>query len=195
MLETRLLFPIPLWKGHFDGGDEFFSSCINFSLEQANKTEGRKLTNVGGWQSEAVSMQKIKISPFQPFFDHLFKATKEIEKDLGTDFTFVLNNAWVNVNFQNCYNTKHVHPRASMSGVLYLTEKNSPITFYNDNPLNEWNLKHYDASVESPLVRPNYTLTPARGDFLLFYPWLPHSVATNDTPEPRISIAFNLGIE
>ena len=81
--------------------------------------------------------------------------------------------SWVNIYEKNFYQEFHVHNHPcynSLSGVLYLSDKNSDIVFKYPNSV------HFE---------------PKFGNILLFPDNLPHRVRKNSEDDLRISIAFN----
>ena len=95
----------------------------------------------------------------------------------NTLFYGYIDDSWVNVYEKDFYQEPHVHTspvNRFISGVLYLTEVNSPIWF-------------------EPLFIPfnRFNIVPDLGDILLFNDDLPHSVAKNEKDGLRVSLAFN----
>lgn len=92
-------------------------------------------------------------------------------------FNGYIDASWVNVYEKDFYQESHMHvsPVSKfISGVLYLTEVNSPIFFEpHSMPSNKFK------------VIPNFS------DILLFNDDLPHSVAKNENEGLRVSLAFN----
>jgi len=84
-----------------------------------------------------------------------------------------IQDSWVNIYEKNFYQEFHVHNHPcynSLSGVLYLSDKNSDIVFKYPNSV------HFE---------------PKFGNILLFPDNLPHRVRKNSEDDLRISIAFN----
>jgi len=105
-------------------------------------------------------------------------------------YEVTLGNSWVNFQFKNSKLAKHTHPRAQVSGVIYLKTdiKSSKIAFYNPNPYNlmldkkEFNNNNFD-------IRYFY---PKTGDLILFPGWLSHgSNDEENLSNERIALSFN----
>ena len=80
----------------------------------------------------------------------------------------------------------HVLPSADLSGVIYLTEKNTPITFQDFGIFPEW-----AAKIGSPHINV-MRLLPEKGDYYIFPNWIPHGVGVVTEEEVRVSVAFNI---
>jgi uncharacterized protein (TIGR02466 family) len=160
------------------------------------KTKGRKLTNVGGYQSEDLSIEDFD---FLPFTQAITNEANQFLKEYQSSSSLKLSNFWLNVNGFKDYNSLHTHPNSIFSGVYYISvPKNSgQIHFDNGNKfLIDWawcrlQYNNYD-SINSTV----YKITPENNLLLIFPSWLPHSVLPNlNKKEKRISISFNFIME
>lgn len=84
---------------------------------------------------------------------------------------FVIHNAWANICNKNSYVLEHDHKGITgFCGILYLTDS-GPGTYF----------KHYDLLVKEK-----------KGRYVLFHPYLLHSVPMIENDTTRISVAFNI---
>ena len=86
---------------------------------------------------------------------------------------FIIQDAWGNICKKNEEVTEHDHRNVSgFCGILYLSE-NGPGTYFKD----------YNLNVDEEI-----------GKFVLFHPYLTHSVKKIDKEIERITVAFNMGL-
>lgn len=83
---------------------------------------------------------------------------------------FQIFEAWGNICKYNDEVIEHRHDNSAFCGVLYLTE-NGPGTYF----------KQYDLTIEEKI-----------GKFILFHPFLLHSVKKIENDIERITVAFNM---
>lgn len=98
---------------------------------------------------------------------------KSIKKDIKKIYfrNFILYNSWGNIYKKGEGCRTHSHSgNTAFCGILYLTE-NGPGTYFKD----------YDITIEEKI-----------GRFVLFHPFLDHSVKKLDKDIERITIAFNM---
>lgn len=158
-----------------------------------NFLENRFSSNIGGWQSTDIDINL--------FSEELYN---EIIKNSLIGFSYLglksqepkINNCWININYKNNYNDRHMHKGSILSGVFYIsTNKNSgQIIFYNPNDklsffMSSNIIKEYNF-VNSSI----WKFKPCNNLLLIFPSWLEHQVMPNISEEDRISIAFNIGI-
>ena len=84
----------------------------------------------------------------------------------------------------------HMHCNSFLSGVLYLTDRSSPIMFRHPLP---WRWSSGADDKNDGVGRSNqYVLTPKKGDIVLFPSHVHHLILPHKDPIPRCSIAFNV---
>jgi uncharacterized protein (TIGR02466 family) len=106
-----------------------------------------------------------------------------------------MTGCWINVNTTGSGHRVHSHPNIYLSAVYYVqtTQGANTINFHDPRP-------------QTSVLRPPITelggqnadqavVTVGDGTLLLFPAYLPHSVPTNESSEPRISVSFNLMFE
>jgi len=189
-----LVFPTGIWHDYLQINND---DIIAFCKEKHLFSNGRILSNVGGWQSN-------DFGPDEDFRIH--ELSKEIYARSLTildQFKFETSNSdlrflnmWVNINHKGCLNNIHIHHGSLLSGVYYLKcPKNcGDISFYR-NFSESFILESSGEIMENNTFnhrKVNYTVKENK--LLIFPSWLPHSVEPNESEEERMSISFNLGL-
>ena len=84
----------------------------------------------------------------------------------------------------------HQHCNSLLSGVLYLTDEASPLLFRHPMPW-RWS-SGYDDANDGMLKSNQFTLTPKKGDIVLFQSHVHHLILPHKNEIDRYSIAFNV---
>ena len=166
---------------------------ISWIYEYMEGKEGRKISNVGGWQSEDDFWQE---GSFREYLDYMMLGIDEFSRDFGS-YRYSISNMWINVNGKDDHNSKHCHPRSIMSGCFYIKvpENGGGIKFVSPDLFVN---AHMYETINSKLGEKfNFTgvwtiFEPIEGSMLFFPSHLEHLVCKNNSSEDRISIAFNL---
>jgi uncharacterized protein (TIGR02466 family) len=190
-------FSTPIWTGNLNNVEDIdFEAAIQYCLDCKALSPGRTMSNRGGWQSDGLFFNDIKDTPLVTFLDEINIYAEQVFLELDIPNKHELNselNLWVNVNKKADYNSLHDHPVSSLSGVFYLTQKNSAIVFKRNLGIPEHHLKWLRTNFKTPLSYTTVRYTPTRGDFFIFPSWLKHFVEPSESDEDRISVAFNYG--
>ena len=169
--------------------DSLTSFC--YKVQRMDR-EGVKLTNLGGWQSG-----NIKNNPHTEFI----KLLSEVQTAINTyhnklqfkkEIKQELSNIWININEKGHLNEYHIHAKAALSGVFYLTDSKFPIMF--KHPYEEMNTYYWDVEFVETLNNLNsgqWSVYPKKNTLLVFPPWLYHKVTMNQENSDRISLSFN----
>jgi uncharacterized protein (TIGR02466 family) len=171
-----------------------YNFFINLLNECLDKNEGRVRTNRGGFQTKGFDLQNIDnnnifndvfIDPVLNFLNS-FKIKKE----------FKLTNCyfWINKNYQNSFNVRHIHGNNVISGVYYLEAPtySGNIVFENSDNL-KLNSNYLD-KFEDPNFYTHFITDPKKFDLILFFGETIHRVEPNLSNEDRISVSFNIDI-
>ena len=186
----REIFPIKIINSRDRNFTEYKDDLISWMENYIEHNKSASKSNVGGYQSRSnfhVDENGEIIESFYLFHErikHHIGKTTEIYC-MGMEINQInFSNMWFNFNYKNCYNNIHVHPKASISGVLWVQtiEEHPPITFHDPN----------DYAKTSMGIKTSEAFYPKDGDMLLFPSYLHHGVNINTTDVTRISIAFNL---
>lgn len=176
-------------------------ALLEYCLTKQKESEGRVVSNLGGWQSNDLVHEDWKDNHAM---SSLFRNIEEqinqyrIDNRLREDARCFISNWWININYKNATNGMHVHPYSAISGVYYVKcnpEVHPGINFRTPLKVREalWGM-----DVE-PNKNQEYNHFTARywayscesGKLLLFPSWLEHGVGKNLTDDIRVSISFN----
>ena len=99
--------------------------------------------------------------------------------------------AWVNINPQGSYQTRHNHACCDMAGTYYVTVPDADsgnIQFYNPSPTVEAMMIH------QPYHCSTHLHIPTEKDILIWPGFLDHEVTYNYSDEERWSVSFMLSL-
>ncbi len=198
--KTNIIFATPLYFKDVENpllNNELLKYCLSLK----KKRKGRKISNVGGWQSDDVDCEHKTIVKF---IDYIQSDLSEYMRLFNDNQQFRINNMWFNINSKHHYNQEHSHEggisNVDFSGVYYLktsnNEKCGSIVFNNpDNKLGTSPLFSLNEIKEySPFNSSKYISVPKDQRLLLFQSHIKHSVLPNRTSKDRISLAFNWSV-
>lgn len=165
----------------------------NFILK--NKKNGRKLSNLGGYQSNDLNLKQEELQNLlKEIINSSINYIKTIE--LKDNIILSIGNIWCNVNNYKDFNLEHDHVNSFLSGVYYVqTHKEcGNIVFKHPSPtigifwkdaFKKYN--HFNSTV--------FSMEPIEKNLYIFPSWLRHYVEPNQTKKDRISISFNIIIK
>ena len=173
-------FPTPIWE---DTLQLDYNSIVEKVLAQKNVSEGRIISNIGGWQSDDMKLD----------FPELYKSIDDKLTEIGNQLSgmeFDFCQGWFNVNSGDDYNKLHFHPMSTMSGVLYLKVDDNSGHIVFQNPVNI--IEHYPFNPkQNNILYSGISYKPEIGKVIIFPSWLGHLVQSSTSNEQRISFAFN----
>lgn len=202
LFEVRSLFPTPFVYAPVSQPEALNEALRRVILSRAADGAGVALSNAGGWQSP---------DDFGAWAGEPGRLLLDLARRLGDSVTGIVQqgqfqrgapewkvNAWANINFAGDLNKVHHHPGAYWSGVYWVSidSKAEGGAFEAHDP------RGVLPTIYAPQLR--YALpgclaaggadyiTPKPGVMALFPAWLQHAVLPHASPEPRISVAFNL---
>tara|TARA_X000000368_G_C22702916_1_gene567592 strand:- start:57 stop:629 length:573 start_codon:yes stop_codon:yes gene_type:complete len=184
------IFPTPI--GRYDLDEDLYS-IQEWCYSEAEKSAGRRYSNVSGWQSNSYHPKDRLNLPINNLFVEIKERSYEMFSALGIHNEPNIWDSWVNINPTGGYNRVHNHPRCKVSGVFYIKSTNTSdsgnITFIrNDSYALSTICNDQSSSYSTPIV----TFTPRENHLILFPAHIDHFVEQNQTDEDRISISFNI---
>lgn len=195
MMQMEWHFPTPIWWEDTDiNNTEMLNLCYKMQREDS---EGRTLSNQGGWQS--MDFRPGIYPEMKTFEDKILEHTKRCLADFGykLDSCFVdIENFWFNINQKNHTNSVHIHDNSFISGVYYLKANpgQGTINFYKNQILDYAVMSQAPIDQFTPISASAMSYQPKTGKLILFPGWLPHGVERNTTDEDRVSMSFNTKI-
>lgn len=189
------IFSVPVWHVNITGAVKL-KEIEQYSLNMSQQTEGRTISNLGGFQSYDLIMNE------HPMFNDLYDAIK-LQTDLFCDQVNInrvsnIGNIWVNVNEYGHSNQAHHHANCVLSGVFYAhteyNEQAGSIVFKHPaSDLMAYNWANIQKGEYIPENSLNWRFDCKPGDLIIFPSWLIHHVQPNLALNyKRISISFNL---
>ena len=170
-----------------------FDKIKNKCYDLKSRSNGRMVSNVGGWQSDDLPFD---IEEFIPLYNMIYDKVNELHLEYGfkTSHKQTIDNIWVNINELGGFNRPHVHPNSILSGVFYI--ECDPITsgdivFINPVVAHPHHWSGITEDQNSLIAAATCFHKPQRGKLIVFPSWLQHYVEPNKNAEPRISLSFN----
>ena len=175
-MKTKILWKDIVYEDTIRGIN--FSKIIDFAYAWKEKSPGRFVSNVGGWQSEDYLRHSFKCNELDTLIQCINKKFKR--------YKVSIDELWININQTNSFNEIHDHLGTTLSGVVYLnaTEEMGNIVFLKNTNLQYMSPNEVEMySVEYPsITRKMYVFSAS----------IPHYVIKNTTLTDRISVSFNL---
>lgn len=194
LIDSKLLFPRQVVSVYTTGLDlpGLLSLCYD---ERSADTAGVAVSNKnGGWQSRSIEWGDPKYNALMGALGPaIFDALREgmgVRDDIQVD----VSNFWLNISGANAYNSTHIHPGATFSGVFYVKAcaNCGNIVFEDDQHRNLESSIRTEIARSRTLQYASYYWTPTEGTLLMFPAVLSHSVGPNLSGDDRVSIAFNI---
>jgi uncharacterized protein (TIGR02466 family) len=158
-------------------------------------SNGRKKSNVGGWQSNDIQDEP----ELENLVNEINLRLDDLSSVSGLSSAYKLRiiNMWININPKYSYNANHIHNGSFFSGSYYIKvpENSGTINFVNPSPLQRLFVDSFikEGSINSynRFNAQNWTMQPQENMLILFPSWIEHNVGQNISNDIRISIAFN----
>lgn len=186
-MNLELWFPQPIW---FKDHDVDFSKAIEYIQKLKATDPGRKVSNVGGWQSNDIDFASIE--EFKEVFNVIKEGIQYVADSLQNNGfkNFSLGSSWINVSKGTDFNREHIHAGNTFSGCLYLKASDTAGAIEFMRPDNMESYPGIHDKTGMFFLSTSYK--PVVGRLLIFPAWLPHMVLPSKSDEERISIAFNV---
>jgi uncharacterized protein (TIGR02466 family) len=191
------VFSTPIFSHLHTGAETLNTQLRDLILEIERTDRGVVRSNQGGWQStpDFLRSDSPPIATLERYIVLAIKiATLRVTAQPNLKFRIELH-GWAAVNRNGHYNTTHVHPMATWSGVYYV----DPGDQNPDAPDGLLEFVHpIAASVMTflPSVLPSARLVqPKAGMLILFPSYLQHNVRMYRGRRPRICVPFNAHLQ
>jgi uncharacterized protein (TIGR02466 family) len=186
------LFPTPVFWYVLKDVDALNAELCHLILDQERSTSSMVKSNQGGWQSptDFFRWEGTAVATLRSYAHRAVEVAtaRVIPQNLRIEFHL---SSWAAVNRQGHYNTVHIHPMATWSGVYYVDPGDEP----EDSTGGALEFSHPNvasAMTFFPGVLPSARLVrPEAGMFILFPSYLQHSVRMYHGQRPRVCVPFN----
>ena len=192
------IFRVPVYSTQLNLDIKKLQSFCN---EYQQKDTGKTLSNVGGYHSNDLPLNKLK----WPLGESLHPLIKEIgihsskfAKEFINNNEQVLDSVWINISLYKDINRSHNHPFSDISGVYYVKTPDDCGNIVFEHPaldvLNYY-LDDNNTIIEefNAYTSPTWWKPAVENRLYLFPGWLKHYVEPNlNKTEERISISFNI---
>ena len=190
---VEYIFPTPIYWYVLKGVEALNAQLRDLILERERSTPSMSKSNQGGWQSapDFFNWGGPAVAALERYLSEaLNTATARVPVPPHFRIEFELF-GWAAVNRKGHYNTVHVHPMATWSGVYYVDAGDEAL----DTPGALLEFAHpITAAVMTffPGVLPSARVVrPETGMIILFPSYLQHSARMYHGERPRICIPFN----
>ena len=185
-MTNHLMFPTPIME------DTIESDLEQYVTELSKVDKGVTHSNRGGYQSKHFSKPE---KEFQDLWEKIEIKINEYHKFCKLRGHVQIVEWWFNINYKGGMNRAHEHPHSIHSGVYYIktSENCGNLVFPHPNQTIMWGwggLQEENNILNCGMV----SFSPLKDSLFIFPSWCPHSVDTNQSDEPRISLSFNTGI-
>jgi uncharacterized protein (TIGR02466 family) len=188
------LFPSPLFSYMLKNVDTLNAELRELILERERTTPSAAKSNIGGWQSQVdfLNWGGSAVATLGRYLGSAVEiATTQLQlvaPNLNIQFDLI---AWAAVNRKGHYNTSHVHPMATWSGVYYVDPGDQPgngpgAVLEFEHPIQAMVMNFFPGLLPSTLL-----VRPEAGLVVLFPSSLVHSVRMYHGERPRICVPFN----
>ena len=144
--------------------------------------------------TRCIHHMSVDINVLENNFKFLFDPIDEIVSEVMSQMEFKeykIFTSWMSKTTMGYrHGLDHSHGNSFFSGVLYLTDKASPILFRHPLPWRH-QVKFGDKN-DGLLTSNQYVMFPKKGDIVLFPSFVQHLIMPHKDPLIRYSIAFNI---
>lgn len=193
-LQIESWFAVPIWQVNLGLTEEELNCAKNLCLDFESKNKGRVLSNYGGWQSNDLNEQDLKILGLN-FIQTVVKDYAQMcIKEFGSSKILSIGNVWININRRGDFNKPHTHPRTNLVAVTYLTDSVSAIVFKRPQDVFSYFLDEIESNNNTQNSFSIVSYKPSKNTVLIFPAWLVHETELHNSDDPRISVSANFRI-
>ena len=186
------VFSTPIFSYTFPDGGALNSELRKLILEMEHASIGVSRSNQGGWQSapDFFQLNRAPIAELERLVTHAINIAT-LQATARSDLSYRVElYGWAAVNRKGHYNTTHLHPMSTWSGVYYVDPGDGVepagglLEFVH--PISAAAMTFFPHVLPSARV-----VRPQAGMVILFPSYLQHSVRTFEGDQPRICVPFN----
>jgi uncharacterized protein (TIGR02466 family) len=191
--QVEYMFATPVFRYVLRNADALNAELRDLILERERTTPSMAKSNQGGWQSppDFFSWNGPAIATLERYLVgavNIATARVPVPSRLWIKFELY---GWAAVNRKGHYNTTHVHPMATWSGVYYVDAGDEAAdapgaVLEFSHPITAALMTFFPGVLPSARV-----VRPESGMIILFPSYLQHSVRMYNGERPRICVPFN----
>ena len=191
------IFKVPVYSTQLNLDIKKLQSFCN---EYQQKDTGKTLSNIGGYHSNDLPLNKLKWplgESLHPLIKEINTHSSKFAKEFINNNEQVLSNMWINMSLYKDINKIHNHPGADISGVYYVKTPADCGNIVFEHPAHDvfsYYLNQKGTIIEefNAYNSPSWGKPAVENHLYLFPGWLKHYVEPNlNKTEERISISFN----
>jgi len=189
-MNLEYIFPTPIWS--VDANLDL-PKVEEFVYNLRERSDGRVISNAGGWQSEDFTEDQLPPELFKNFLKFLKGNLRMCFLEYGSQDIPELQNFWFNINKKGDYNKSHAHVGSCFSGCVYIkSDVNAGgINFERDSNEDYMIASKFGINT-SRLAASMWRYNSIPNMMVIFPSWLRHSVEKSSSNDDRISMAFNV---
>ena len=197
---VEMIFPTPVVLHDWPESTDLNSALREIILTEEQQSPGLSKSNVGGWHSDMGFVLRDD-PPIRHLMERIRVMVGETTRLMMKpgNYKYAVD-GWANVLREGQYNSIHVHPNSTWSGVYYVTGNPPPVPG-KGSPEFSGKIEFIDPrpgasatySVQNVMQR-RCLLSPGPGAMILFPSWMQHQVHPYFGADVRISIAFNVQV-
>lgn len=194
-VEVLELFPAVVSTCNL-GNDAEFQRRLREHILAARELdrEGLSKSNVGGWHSRRLQ---------GPVIDDLERAILRHAEDYAQRMAWDLarfrlalteDGIWAVINSKGATNALHIHQRAHLSGVYYVSTPKGCGDLIFEAPRPPQAERGPSLARQTLKNVERLAAVPREGMLVLFPSWLPHRVGASQSDAERIAVSFNISL-
>ena len=164
------------------------SKILNCLEDEKKNEKGRRLSNVGSFQTDLIFDEYICSTLLQ-------KVSTLLVNEYGLkNLKIRLDSLWINENKKNDFNAPHNHPKSNFSGVYYISEsqKGGELLFLrNDTSVIH---THNVDFIQTESFFASVYFKPEKYKLIIFPSHLTHMVQPHTEEGKRVSVSFNINL-
>jgi uncharacterized protein (TIGR02466 family) len=193
-IETLNIFPTPFYIALIEG-DELrsmqaelvpFCESLEFTYkEKWGKTHLLDNTTFTNYFLDNPNLRRSK----EILLNHIYNYIRYyFPGGVGKPFNIV--SSWIAKYQTGDYSRIHNHGRCDISGAYYIKAEDDHPSFFAESPTDNQYASALHSNLPSTIQIKNKT-----GQLLLFPSYLRHGVLTNESPDPRLCLSFNVKMD
>ena len=192
--KTINLFPSSIHSLEIKNFNDYKDQLVKETYQEKDEDPtGRKISNYGGWQSNQYNIHKYNSETLKKIIIDSLSGFLPMSENVS-----MVIEGWTNINGPGDSNVKHMHPKAVLSGVLWIKAPKNCGNIIFETPNLFEKCQELESYTDEFALKTNsymtYFFNPKEGKIIIFPSSLNHEVEKNKSDEDRISYSFNIVI-